>query len=92
MQDRHSDLLSLAAAAAAGALFMYYLDAKHGARRRAMVRDKVVSTANDAAELARHKAQHAANRMKGMAANLRRRAADASDGARAHEGWNEQGL
>lgn len=74
-----SNLLSLAAAAGAGALFMYYLDAKNGARRRALVRDKVVSAGRDAAHRAQTSGKHATDRMKGIAARLRRAGEAESD-------------
>lgn len=66
-----TNLLSLVAAAGAGALFMYYLDAKSGARRRALVRDTVVSSGRDAARRAQASGKHATDRMKGLAARVR---------------------
>jgi hypothetical protein len=97
MTDHDKSFASIAAAAAAGALFMYYLDAKNGARRRAMVRDKVVAAGNDAAEFATRKGQHIANKIKGGIATARRATRD--DGPdetqtdpHAKAAWNEQGL
>jgi hypothetical protein len=61
-------LLSVAAGLAAGALAMYYLDSRNGARRRALVRDKVLAAGRDAAEFAHLKGRHVAGRVKGVVA------------------------
>jgi mRNA-degrading endonuclease toxin of MazEF toxin-antitoxin module len=61
-------LLQTISAVAAGAAAMYYLDPEQGKRRRALVRDKVVSVSHDAADVAQAKSRHVANRMKGLAA------------------------
>ncbi len=61
-------LLSVAGGLAAGALAMYYLDSRNGARRRALVREKVLAAGHDAAELAHLKGQHVASRVKGAVA------------------------
>jgi hypothetical protein len=99
-----TNLLSLAAAAGAGALFMYYLDSKNGAGRRALVRDKVVSSGRDVGRRAQHSAKHATDRMKGMAARLRgalepssaeeagQQPLAAHATAPARDSWNEQGV
>jgi osmotically-inducible protein OsmY len=65
------DFLSFAAGLATGAVFMYYLDKQSGARRRALVRDKVVAVGHDAADLAEAKAKRAADRVKGLLATGR---------------------
>lgn len=59
------NLLSVAAGLAAGALAMYYLDSRTGARRRALVRDKVLAAGRDTAEFAQLKGKHVADRVKG---------------------------
>jgi len=67
----HTRVLPLAAAAAAGALFMYYLDSASGARRRALARDKLAAGAHDAAAQARRRGKHAVDRMNGAVADRR---------------------
>lgn len=52
----------------AGMCASYYLDSVSGGRRRALVRDKVVSTGHDAAWLAQAKAKRALDRAKGVLA------------------------
>lgn len=52
----------------AGVLAMYYLDTQSGGRRRALVRDRVVSTGHHAAGLAQTQARRALDRAKGMLA------------------------
>lgn len=61
-------LFQTISAVAAGAAAMYYLDPQQGKRRRALVRDKVVSVSHDAADVAQAKGRHVANRMKGLVA------------------------
>lgn len=61
-------LSSFLAGAAAGALLMYYLDAASGGRRRALVRDKLVSAGHDASGVAERQAKQLTDRVKGMAA------------------------
>jgi osmotically-inducible protein OsmY len=51
-----------------GMLFMYYLDAQSGGRRRALVRDKLVSAGHDIEDFAEAKSRRAIDRVKGMAA------------------------
>ncbi|GAB2589782.1 hypothetical protein GCM10027034_22830 [Ramlibacter solisilvae] len=51
---------------AAGALAMYYLDTRSGARRRAVVRDRLVSTSHDLSYKAQSKSKRAIGRLKGM--------------------------
>lgn len=62
------------AAFGVGALAMFLFDPVAGRRRRALVRDKAVSTANDAIDAASSKARDLKNRAKGLA----REAADAT--------------
>jgi hyperosmotically inducible periplasmic protein len=66
-------LFRLAAAFAAGAALMYWLDPRSGRRRRAMVRDKGVAAGHDLARLARGKAKRATDRLHGVAARTRAR-------------------
>ncbi len=70
--------LSLAGGLAAGALAMYYLDSRSGARRRAMVRDKVTAAGHDAADFAHASGKHVADRVKGVMATHGPGAADRS--------------
>jgi hypothetical protein len=60
--------LNVAAAFAAGALAMYYLDATMGRRRRALARDKVIGAAHDAAYVAQGKAKRMIDRARGLMA------------------------
>lgn len=59
------DKLSLVVGIAAGALAMYYLDPLAGRRRRALVRDQLVSAGHDAAYFSGRKAKRATDRIKG---------------------------
>ena len=62
---------SLAAAAALGAGTMFMLDPNRGARRRALVRDKLVRAAHNTGEGLETTARDAANRARGAAAEVR---------------------
>lgn len=67
----HTDtkqILGVMAAFAAGAIAMYYLDSTLGRRRRALVRDKVVGAAHDAANLAQAKGRRMVDRARGVVA------------------------
>jgi len=66
-------LVKVAVAFAAGALAMFYLDPAAGRRRRALARDKAVSTGHDAGRLARAKTKRAADRVRGVVARTRTR-------------------
>jgi hypothetical protein len=55
------------AAFGVGALTMFLFDPVAGRRRRALVRDKTVSTANDAIDAASSKVRDLKNRAKGLA-------------------------
>jgi len=75
-QETHSmtiakTLFAAAAALAAGAAAMYYLDPQNGRRRRALVADRVDAARHDAARLAAAKSRRAADRARGLAAQLR---------------------
>jgi osmotically-inducible protein OsmY len=59
-------ILNVAAAFAAGAISMYYLDSTLGRRRRALARDKIVGVAHDAADLAGAKGKRMVDRAKGV--------------------------
>lgn len=61
-------LLNIAAAFAAGAIAMYYLDSTMGRRRRALARDKIIGVAHDAADLAQAQGRRMADRARGALA------------------------
>jgi len=61
-------LLTLATGMAAGALAMYMFDPENGNRRRALARDKAASKGHDAERLARGASRHAADQLRGAAA------------------------
>lgn len=63
----------LAAAAAVGAGTMYLLDPNRGARRRALVRDKLARTAHVTGEALETTARDAVNRAQGVAAEMQSR-------------------
>ena len=63
----------VAAAAAVGAGTMFMLDPNRGARRRALVRDKLIRTAHVTGEGLETTARDAANRAQGIAAEVRGR-------------------
>ena|SRR5918993_2331092 len=63
----------VAAAAAFGAGTMFMLDPNRGARRRALVRDKLIRTAHVTGEGLETTARDAANRAQGIAAEVRGR-------------------
>jgi osmotically-inducible protein OsmY len=63
--------LNVAAAFAAGAIAMYYLDATMGRRRRALARDKVIGASHDAADFVEGKGKRFLDRAKGVAATGR---------------------
>lgn len=65
------DKLSLVVGIAAGALAMYYLDPLAGRRRRALVRDQLVSAGHETAYFTGRKAKRAADRVKGYLATHR---------------------
>jgi hypothetical protein len=67
-----SNACSFLCGAALGAAVMYFLDPQGGRRRRALVRDKTFSWANQAEEYAEKKAQHLGNRASGMAHEARK--------------------
>jgi hypothetical protein len=56
---------------ALGAGLMYVLDPEGGRRRRALMRDKAYSWANDARGLAEKKARHLGNQARGVMAGAR---------------------
>lgn len=66
-------LFKAAAAFAAGALVMFYLDPAAGRRRRALARDRALSTGHDVGRLARAKSKRAADRVRGLVARTRGR-------------------
>jgi osmotically-inducible protein OsmY len=61
-------LMTLATGFAVGAFAMYMFDPEEGRRRRALVRDKAASAGHDAERLARGASRHAANQLRGAAA------------------------
>lgn len=67
------NLLRITAAFGAGMLLMYFLDPNTGRRRRALVRDRALSTGHDVQRLAAAGSRHAANHLRGVAARTRGR-------------------
>jgi uncharacterized membrane protein len=76
MIKRDSTGFSPLTAFALGAAVMYYLDPGRGARRRALLRDKLVHLANKAEDAAETTARDLRNRTRGLAAETRGRFAD----------------
>jgi osmotically-inducible protein OsmY len=72
-------ILNVAAAFAAGAIAMYYLDSTMGRRRRALVRDKVVGVSHDAADFVEAKGKRMVDRAKGVLATGRLDGVSSSD-------------
>ncbi|SAI29318.1 BON domain [Bordetella ansorpii] len=72
-------LLNLAAAVAAGAAAMYFLDPDTGRRRRAVARDKAMSNYHNAGRYARAQGRHLANHVRGAAAHIKGSPAPESD-------------
>ena len=70
-------LARLAAAFAAGAAVMYYLDPQGGRRRRALVRDRGLAVGHQAQRTVRNKALNAADRTRGALARARAAFSDA---------------
>jgi len=64
-------ILNVAAAFAAGALAMFFLDGSMGRRRRALARDKVAGASHDAADFVQGKGRRMAGRARGMLATGR---------------------
>lgn len=64
-------LLRIAAAAATGALVMYFLDPDRGRRRRAVVRDRAIAAGGDVGDFARTKSRRVADRTRGLLARTR---------------------
>ncbi|OLE55778.1 MAG: hypothetical protein AUG51_01520 [Acidobacteria bacterium 13_1_20CM_3_53_8] len=54
-----------------GASLMYILDPDKGARRRALLRDKLVAFTNDASDAIASKSRHLRNRAQGVIAETR---------------------
>ena len=67
-----SNVCSFLCGAALGAAVMYFLDPQGGRRRRAVVRDKAVSYANQTGEYADKTARDLGNRATGLAHEARR--------------------
>lgn len=70
--------MTLATGFVVGAFAMYMLDPESGNRRRAQVRDKAASAGHDAERLARSASRHAANQLRGAAAEAQSHTRDAS--------------
>jgi hyperosmotically inducible periplasmic protein len=66
-------LFRIAAAFAAGAAAMYYLDPETGRRRRAMVRDRSVAASHDLEDYASATSKRASDKLHGAAARTRSR-------------------
>lgn len=60
--------LSFLGGCIAGVMAMYYLDQRNGARRRAMVRDKLVAAGHDVADYAQAKGKRIADQAHGVMA------------------------
>jgi osmotically-inducible protein OsmY len=65
------NLVSLAGGLLAGAAAMYYLDSRNGARRRALVRDKLLAAGHDVADVAQAKGKRVTDKVKGVMATGR---------------------
>ncbi len=72
------DVCMLLVGMAMGAGLMFVFDPQAGRRRRALMRDKTYSWANDARDLAEQKARHLANQAQGVMAESRSMAAGRS--------------
>jgi hyperosmotically inducible periplasmic protein len=66
-------LFRIAAAFAAGAAVMYYLDPETGRRRRALARDRGVAAGHDLEDYASAKSKRASDKLQGAAARTRSR-------------------
>ena len=64
-------LTRIAAAFAAGAALMYYLDPQSGRRRRALARERGLSAGHDTGRLLQGKSRHAFDRARGAFARAR---------------------
>lgn len=64
-------LTRIAAAFAAGAALMYYLDPQAGRRRRALVRERGLAAGHDTGRLLHGKSRHAMDRARGALARAR---------------------
>ena len=64
-------LTRIAAAFAAGAALMYYLDPQSGRRRRALARERGLSAGHDAGRLVHGKSRHVLDRARGALARAR---------------------
>jgi osmotically-inducible protein OsmY len=73
METLMKTLLRIAAAAATGALVMYFMDPERGTRRRALVRGKAAAAGQDVGDFARTGSRHVANRARGVIARARDR-------------------
>lgn len=67
------DVWQVLAAAAVGAVTMYYLDPQQGTRRRAVVRDKAIAIASGATDVARAQGRHVADTVHGVVESGRAR-------------------
>lgn len=64
------NIITTISAVAAGAAAMYYLDPEQGKRRRALVRDTVISASLHTADATRAQGRRTANRLKGWISGL----------------------
>jgi gas vesicle protein len=64
-------LLMLLTGAGIGALVMYLIDPEQGRRRRAVMRDKLISAGNQAADFINSKSRDLSNRAQGTVAEAR---------------------
>lgn len=80
------NVFRLAAAFAAGAIAMYYMDPVAGRRRRALVHDRSVAAGHDAEDFARTRSKRAGDHVRGMFARTRERLSNAPiDDSQLHE-------
>lgn len=63
----------LLGSAGLGAGLMYIFDVEHGRRRRALLRDKIISTANELNDAAGSKSRHLGNQARGLIAEAKSR-------------------
>ncbi len=75
MRTGHRNLINLAVAAVTGAALMYLFDPQHGARRRAMLKDKAEAGGHDLSDYAQAQAKRVLDRARGLSARARTYAA-----------------
>lgn len=71
MRTGNRNLIDLALAAVTGAALMYLFDPQHGARRRAMLRDKAEAGGHDLSDYAQTQAKRVLDHARGLSARAR---------------------